>query len=147
MLPDKMRRETASASRLLSGRTRLLSGDHERALALATPADLVYLDPPYQGTSAGRDTRYAEPLDRARLIGTLASLNARGIRFMVSFDGRCGDKAYGEPLPASLGLHRIELEAGTSSQATLVGRREVTVESLYLSPALARRSSFRGCHT
>jgi DNA adenine methylase len=33
----------------------------------------------------------------------------------------------------------VELEAGRSSQATLLGRAEVTVESLYLSPALAER--------
>jgi DNA adenine methylase len=31
----------------------------------------------------------------------------------------------------------VELEAGRSSQATLLGRDEMTVESLYLSQALA----------
>jgi DNA adenine methylase len=40
-----------------------------------------------------------------------------------------------------LGLHLVELDAGRSSQATLLGRAEVTVESLYLSPALAERLS------
>jgi DNA adenine methylase len=34
-------------------------------------------------------------------------------------------------------LTLVEIEAGRSSQATLLGRKEMTVESLYLSPALA----------
>jgi DNA adenine methylase len=33
----------------------------------------------------------------------------------------------------------MEIEAGRSSQATLLGRAEMTVESLYLSPALAEQ--------
>ena len=35
-----------------------------------------------------------------------------------------------------LDLHCIELNAGRSSQATLLGRKDHTYESLYLSPAL-----------
>jgi DNA adenine methylase len=31
---------------------------------------------------------------------------------------------------------RVDLEAGRSTQATLLGRDEITVESLYLSPEL-----------
>jgi DNA adenine methylase len=40
-------------------------------------------------------------------------------------------------LPAKLRLTLVEIEAGRSSQATLLGRDEMTVESLYLSSALA----------
>jgi DNA adenine methylase len=40
-----------------------------------------------------------------------------------------------------LGLNKIEIEAGRSTQATLLGRKEITVESLYLSPNLLRDSS------
>jgi DNA adenine methylase len=48
-----------------------------------------------------------------------------------------GEKVYGPPLPDSLGLTRLLLHAGTSSQSTLSGKAETTVESLYLSPGLA----------
>jgi len=48
-----------------------------------------------------------------------------------------GNRSYGKPLPAKLHLALVEIEAGRSSQATLLGRDEMTVESLYLSPALA----------
>ena len=52
------------------------------------------------------------------------------------YDGRTGDKSFGEPLPASLQLRHLEVCAGRSTQATLLGRTDVTYESLYLSPAL-----------
>ena len=71
---------------------------------------------------------FAQALDR---------LNRRGIRYLVSYDGRTGDKTHGEKLPDELDLTLIELYAGRSSQATLLGRSDVTIESLYLSPGLA----------
>jgi DNA adenine methylase len=68
------------------------------------------------------------------LIGrVLADLNRRDVPFLLSYDGRCGEKLYGVELPESLNLNRIELNAGRSSQATLNGRTDVTVESLYVS--------------
>jgi DNA adenine methylase len=48
-----------------------------------------------------------------------------------------GTKAYGPALPDELGMTRLLLHAGRSSQATLNGRTEATIESLYLSPGLA----------
>ena len=59
------------------------------------------------------------------------------IRYIVSYDGRTGDKSYGQLLPEELNLTLIELDAGRSTQATLLGRKDVTIESLYLSPALS----------
>jgi DNA adenine methylase len=53
------------------------------------------------------------------------------------YDGRTGARQYGQILPDSLGLTHIEINAGRSSQATLLGRSARTYESLYLSPALA----------
>lgn len=56
---------------------------------------------------------------------------------LVSYDGRTGEKTHGERLPDDLNLTLIELYAGRSTQATLLGRDDVTIESLYLSPRLA----------
>ena len=64
-------------------------------------------------------------------------MNRRGIRYLVSYDGRTGDKIFGKQLPDDLNLTLIELYAGRSTQATLLGRDDVTIESLYLSPSLA----------
>jgi DNA adenine methylase len=137
MRPDRMRGEIARASALLRRRADVVAADYADLLADATPADLVYLDPPYQGVSGARDPRYVAPLDLDRFIAELDRLNRRRVPFLVSFDGTCGDRSYGPPLPSELRLRRILLPAGRSSQATLTGRVAHTVESLYVSPTLA----------
>ena len=38
-----------------------------------------------------------------------------------------------------MGLHKIEIEAGRSSQSTLLGRNDITYESIYLSEQLLTR--------
>jgi DNA adenine methylase len=134
--PERMRTQILGASELLGGRTRVSSGDYEVTLRTATPEDLVYLDPPYQGTSRGRDQRYHQQLDRDRLLRDLEGLMHRGVPVILSFDGRLGDRHYGPELPASLGLHRLEIAAGRSSQGTLNGKKIETFESIYLSPEL-----------
>ncbi len=134
--PTAMRERIAVASRLLRGRVRLSAVDYAQVLGRATRRDLVYLDPPYQGTSGTRDPRYHQPLDLERFTGEIRKLTVRRVPFLISLDGRCGKRAYGKQLPQELGLTRIELHAGRSSQATLSGRSEHTYESLYLSPGL-----------
>lgn len=137
--PEKLAKEVAAASAILRGRTTVESGDFRQALRAATPADLVYLDPPYQGTSGKQNPRYAFLLQVDELIDELATLNRRDVPFILSFDGKCGDKSFGDGLPSALSLKRLRLAAGRSAQATLLGRNEETVESLYLSPAVLRK--------
>ena len=134
--PERMAKHLMAANRLLEDRAECLVGDYSQLCAQAQPTDLVYLDPPYQGTSGQRDKRYHQTLDRPRFIRELEGLLARRVPFLVSFDGRTGERTYGPHLPEHLGLTRVELSAGLSSQSTLSGRTEETVESLYLSPHL-----------
>ncbi len=136
MRPNKMRHEILAASALLARQTSAIWADFEMTLQDATNADLVYLDPPYEGTTTGDNKRYHQGLDRERLIALLENLNRRNIPFLLSYDGQCGAKVYGSELPASLHMTRMELNAGRSSQATLNGREEVTIESLYVSSNL-----------
>ena len=136
--PDRMTKNILGAHRLLAGRCSITHADFSSQLKQATGDDLVYLDPPYQGTSGERDRRYYQLLDRDRFVDELGQLRQRSVPFIVSYDGRCGDRSYGDELPQELGLKHIELEAGRSSQSTLSGRHERTIESLYLSPELTR---------
>jgi DNA adenine methylase len=137
MKPQTMKMQIMGASYYLKGKTKTASTNYRDVLKLAKAKDLVYMDPPYQGVCGNRDTRYLESVQFCEFVEALAELNARKIRYIVSYDGRTGDKSYGKTLPNDLNLTLIELDAGRSSQATLLGRNDVTIESLYLSPALA----------
>jgi len=139
MKPSKLKREIFHAAHLFNGKAEVRSCDFSLALKSATTKDLVYLDPPWQGTSGKKDPRYAFLLDYDALIAELDRLNCREVSFILSFDGICGIKEYGESLPASLSLKHVLLNAGRSTQATLLGRSDITYESLYLSPALIQR--------
>ncbi len=138
-LPATMREQLIGASYLLRNRVKCEARDHRDVLRSATPKDLVYMDPPYQGVSRKRDSRYLLGVDFADFVQALTELNERSISYIVSYDGRTGAKTYGPPLPGHLHLELVELHAGRSSQATLLGRTDETVESLYLSPALKER--------
>ncbi len=141
--PETMKENIASISALLRGKTIVTSFSYEDVLANVREDDLVYMDPPYQGVCGERDSRYFSGISFAGFVEQLEKLNRRHIRYVVSYDGRLGKRTYGKPLPAKLNLTLVELEAGRSSQATLLGRDEVTVESLYLSPALVAQLGSR----
>jgi DNA adenine methylase len=133
--PETMRAEILAAHRALMGKCKAVHCDFMSLFEQAREGDLFYLDPPYQGTSDGRDRRYISGISREQLIEGLKLLNQRQIPFILSYDGSCGSRSYGEPLPEGLGK-RILLDVGRSSQATLNGKEDVTVESLYVAHLL-----------
>ena len=134
--PETMRRNIFGVSALLKGKAIFSSRDYREVLLEAQPSDVVYMDPPYQGVCGDRDSRYFSGIAHAEFVEALQELDARGIAFLVSYDGRRGDRVFGEPMPDSLGMTCVELAAGRSTQATLLGRDEMTYESLYLSRSL-----------
>jgi len=135
--PDTLRRNLLSVSALLRGRAQVTACHYRDVLAGCGCDDVVYMDPPYQGVCGERDARYYSGIDFDEFIFALERLNDLNVRFLVSYDGRSGTRSYGKPLPAALDLTRVEIETGRSSQATLLGRKDITVESLYLSRRLA----------
>ena len=50
MRPEKMAHELSGAHALLHGRTRAVAGDFAQIVADAGPHDIVYMDPPWEGT-------------------------------------------------------------------------------------------------
>jgi DNA adenine methylase len=137
--PDKMSKNIEGVSILLKGRCHFTSLDYQEVLVGASKNDFIYMDPPYQGVCGQKDSRYFSGISFDDFVLSLEQLNRRGIAFAISYDGKRGDKTFGTPLPKELGLQRIEIEVGRSSQATLLGRTEITTESLYLSPNLANQ--------
>jgi len=141
--PGTMRTHIAGASQLLRGRTVIRSMNYLEILEGARTTDVVYMDPPSQAVSGKRDQRYIKGVLVQEFVDALHDLNRRDIPYLVSYDGRTGNKIHGEPLPHSLELTRVEIDAGRSTQATLLGKESNTVESLYISPALAARLHIR----
>ena len=137
MKPETMKMQILGASYYLKNKTKIDSKNYRDILKLVKEKDLVYMDPPYQGVCGNRDTRYLGSVQYCEFIKALDELNHRKIRYIVSYDGRSGEKSYGKLLPDELNLTLIELDAGRSSQATLLGRKDITIESLYLSATLA----------
>lgn len=125
-------------STLLKGRASYYSMDYKELLSMARKGDVVYMDPPYQGVCSSRDSRYFSGIDFSEFVDSIEDLQKRGIDFIISYDGKCGDKQYGEDLPNSLGLKKVLLKAGLSSQSLLLGKKEITYEALYLSNRLCQ---------
>lgn len=135
--PSNMRKNIFGISNLLKNKTLIYSKDYREILDKAKVGDLVYMDPPYQGVCQERDSRYFSGIDHNDFIDALVSLNERKIDYIISYDGSTGGVKYGEYLPESLGLYRLDIIAGRSTQATLLGKESITVESLYLSEKFA----------
>lgn len=137
--PKRMADDIFAVSHLFRGRTIITSKDYGEVLSIATERDLVYMDPPYQGVCGNGDPRYYSGIDFEEFMHALVELNTQAVPFILSYDGRTGNKKFGRDLPNELELHRIEIKAGRSSQATLLGRDDITYESIYLSKALVER--------
>jgi len=137
--PQMMMADIMAVSKLLVGKTTVTSLDYKEVLSLAKPTDLVYMDPPYQGVCSTGDPRYFSGINFDEFVQKLDLLNKRNIPFILSYDGRTGQKSYGKNLPDELGMYRLEVDAGRSTQATLLGRDDVTYESVYLSGNLVEK--------
>ncbi len=137
--PDKMTSQLVATSSLMRGRCKATTCDFMEVVEHADSRDLVYMDPPYQGTSEIGDSRYHRGLAFNEFVDALDDMNCRDISYIVSYDGWTGDKQHGSLLPPDLDVTRITIDAGRSTQSTLLGGKDRTVESLYLSAALTKR--------
>lgn len=134
--PQTLAKRLQAISAAMRSRTTFSSKDYRDLPDLYRPGQVWYLDPPYEGVSAQRDSRYVGPVNRMDFERFLEELVRAGVPFVLSYDGQTGNRTYGAPLPNSLGLKRFEIDAGRSTSSTLLGRSERTVEALYVSPAL-----------
>ena len=94
------------------------------------------MDPPYQGVTNVRDNRYFAGVPFDEFASAIEILDRKGVDYLISYDGECGGKAYGEELPEELHCKKVLLKAGLSSQATLLGKKSTTFEALYISDTL-----------
>lgn len=135
--PKNLASNVYMISSFLKGKTEFSSVDYREVTKMAKRGDIVYMDPPYQGVCTTRDSRYFSGICFDDFVECVDDLNSRGIDFVISYDGTCGEKQYGVDLPKELKLKKVMLNAGLSSQSLLLGRKEKTIEALYISPNLS----------
>lgn len=131
--PQNIKANVYAVSSLLKGKSKFFALDYREIFEMARPGDLIYMDPPYQGVTNTRDNRYFSGVTFTEFASALESLNKNNVDFLISYDGECGGKEYGKELPLELECRKMLLNAGTSSQATLLGRKATTYEALYVS--------------
>jgi DNA adenine methylase len=134
--PQTLASNVYEISRLLNKKTTFSSLDYRDVLEMAKPGDLVYMDPPYQGVTNVRDNRYFAGVPFDEFAKAVEILDYKGIDYLISYDGKCGGKEYGEDLPPELHCKKVMLNAGLSSQALLLGQKSTTFEALYISKDL-----------
>lgn len=137
--PQTLANNVRNISGMLKDKVEFAATDYREILNTAEKGDIVYMDPPYQGVSNAKDSRYVSGIDFADFIEAIDVLNRKGVDFVISYDGKCGDRVYGEELPIDLECQKIYLNAGLSSQSTLLGKREKTLEALYISKNLSQK--------
>ena len=136
--PKNMAENVYAISALLKGKTSFSAVDYRQILDAARSGDVVYMDPPYQGVSNTRDNRYFAGIGFNDFADSIETLNRKGVDFIISYDGACGEKKYGNELPESLNCVKFTLDAGVSAQATLLGKHDTTFETLYVSANLSK---------
>jgi DNA adenine methylase len=131
--PKNLSENIYAISSILKGKAVFSSLDYREIFELARAGDLVYMDPPYQGVSNARDGRYCSGVGYEEFAEAISMLNKKNVDYIISYDGECGGKEYGSELPKSLNCTKFLLNAGLSTQATLLGKKDTTFEALYVS--------------
>ncbi len=139
--PYELARRLRAISTMMSKCTQTSSIDYRDLVEKYEPGQVWYMDPPYEGVSKQRDSRYVATTCRSEFENFLHDLNDKEIPFLLSYDGQTGKRIYGKPLPPELGLERVDIKAGRSTTSTLQGKNEQTIEALYLSQHLRTAKS------
>ncbi len=107
-----------------------VSSDYISTTNSAQKGDLIYLDPPYFHTRG----RYFGTIDFDKFLVYLDNLNKRGIKYILSFDGKRGKENYVVDLPRSVYKRHELLPSGNSTFKKVIDKkREEVWESLYLN--------------
>jgi DNA adenine methylase len=105
--------------------------DYRKLTAIARKDDFIFFDPPYGGTK-GRYTK--EKFDLGSFFDELARLNDRGVKWILTFDGKAGNRNYIYELPISLYCHKLFMQTGHSPFSKMMNTSLDNVsESVYLN--------------
>ena len=89
--PETVWKRVSQASEILQG-SDLFLGDWYELASHATKDDVVYLDPPYQGTTGTQDKRYSSGMNVDIFESKVADICDKGISAIISYDAIRGPR-------------------------------------------------------
>lgn len=105
--------------------------DYRELTANAKKGDFIFFDPPYGGTK-GRYTN--ENFDLNEFFIELSRLNEKDVKWVLTFDGKAGDRNYLYELPPDLYNHKTYMNTGHSPFTKLMNTAIDDVnESVYFN--------------
>jgi DNA adenine methylase len=105
--------------------------DYRETLSVARAADLIFLDPPY---ACNRGRYRPDAFDLQSFFAELERLNRVGAQWMLTFDGRAGERVYEGGVPRELYRHHLGVPTGNSPFTRLMGTAlDAVTESVYLN--------------
>lgn len=104
---------------------------YEKIFERCTENDFLYLDPPYMGVK--KNQMYFGEIDFESFFNNLEQLNNKGIRYVLSFDGKSGEKDNTYNVPKNCYINHIYIKSGNSSFKRVIGNNKhaIVYESLY----------------
>ncbi len=127
--PERLRRIILDWSTRIQN-TDFYAQDYRKTTESAIASDLIYLDPPYFHTKG----RYYGTIDYDAFLSFLEGLNMKGIKYILSYDGKRGNDDYIVAIPKELYKRHELLESGNSSFKKVIDKEKLQVyESLYLN--------------
>ena len=128
--PDTLRRVLRLWSALVRG-VHFRCGDYRETLRSVRRGDVVFLDPPYAATT-GR--YHPAGVERPALEAELERLTSVGARWVLTYDGTAGDRAYDGRIAPELYRRRLALPTGHSPFTRLMRTSlDAVVETAYLN--------------
>lgn len=129
--PDTLKKIILDWSSRIEGAT-FFANDYKLTTESASSGDFIYLDPPYFHTVGRYYGTKSINFDEFMLY--LDSLNTRGIKYMLSFDGMRGNTDYTVELPKELYKRHEFVASGNSSFKKVMDKESQQVyESLYMN--------------
>ena len=107
---------------------------YEDIFKKCTDKDFVYLDPPYYNVK--KNTIYYGGLDFEKFFKELGELNNKGVKYLMSFDGKSGNEDNTcEIVPKEIYDKHVYIKSGNSSFKRVTGndKHAMVYESLYMN--------------
>lgn len=129
--PDRLKEIIADWSRRIRSAS-FLAKDYKETMSDAKAGDFAYLDPPYFHTKG----RYygTSSIDYVEFFNFIDDLNRRGVKYILSFDGRRSETDYTVEIPKELYKRHLFISSGNSSFKKVMDKENQKVfESLYIN--------------